>query len=279
MRLGTVRLGGTTTAARFEDTGAVPIDGFLDVGQLLQVDDWRDLAAAAPGEAISIDDGSLAAPVLSPGKVICAGLNYRSHIVEMGRDVPTYPTLFAKFADTLTGPHDPIALPHEDPSTDWEGELAFIVGKTAYRVAESEAAAHIAGYTVANDISMRGWQNRTNEWLQGKIWSRTTPVGPLMVTADAFDPAAATLTTTINGAQVQRHSIADLVFSAEALLSYISTMIPLRPGDLVLTGTPGGVGHAREPRQYLRVGDRVTVTVDGVGAISNTMVSDTEVIT
>ena len=207
-----------------------------------------------------------------PGKVVCAGLNYRSHIEEMGRPLPAYPTLFAKFADTLTGPYDEVEAVAEDPRLDWEGELAVVVGRTAYRVGADEAAQHIAGYTVANDISMRGWQNRTNEWLQGKAWARSTPVGPVLVTPDELDLATATLRTTVNEEVVQEHALADLLFNPADLVSYVSQFVPLRPGDLLLTGTPGGVGHARTPQRYLREGDTVEVRIDGIGAVSNRIV-------
>ncbi|WP_345600551.1 fumarylacetoacetate hydrolase family protein, partial [Thermocatellispora tengchongensis] len=167
---------------------------------------------------------------------------------EMGRELPAYPTVFAKFADTLTGPADAVAAVPEDPDLDWEGELAVVIGRTAYRVGEGEAGKHIAGYAAANDISMRGWQARTQEWLQGKIWARSTPVGPVMVTADEFDPAQATLRTTVNGQTMQEHPVADLLFKPAQLVAYLSTILPLRPGDLILTGTPGGVGKGRTPQ-------------------------------
>ncbi len=139
-------------------------------------------------------------------------------------------------------------------------------------VSEEEAGAHIAGYTVANDISMRGWQYRTTEWLQGKIWARSTPVGPVMVTPDGFDADTAVLRTTLNGEVVQEHAVADLLFSPAHLLAYVSTMVPLHPGDLIVTGTPGGVGRVRTPQRYLRPGDLVEVSVDGIGTVSTPIV-------
>ncbi|MGW4340585.1 fumarylacetoacetate hydrolase family protein [Rhodococcus koreensis] len=267
MRLTTIRFEGATTAARDDGDCRVPIPGYSDLSALLRVPEWREIAAAASANAVETHAYGVLLP--EPSKVICTGLNYRGHIVEAGRAVPAHPTLFAKFAETLTGPYDPITIPNEDPQVDWEGELAFVVGKTAYKVPEADAAEYIAGYTVADDISMRGWQNRTIEWLQGKIWARSTPMGPVLVTPDEFDRDTATLVTTVNGEVVQQHATADLLFSPEHLLAYISTMLPLRPGDIVLTGTPGGIGHAREPRRYLQDGDRVEVAIDGIGTISN----------
>lgn len=201
------------------------------------------------------------------------GLNYASHIQEMGRDLPSHPTLFAKYAETLTGPNDPVTAVAEDPELDWEGELVIVVGSEAYRVSEEEAAGHIAGYSMANDISMRGWQFRTKEWLQGKMWNRSTPVGPVMVTPDEFDHRTSTLRTRVNGEIMQKHSIGDLVFPPEHLVSYISTMIPLKPGDIILTGTPGGVGRARDPQVFLKPGDVVEVEIDGIGRMSSDIVA------
>jgi len=209
---------------------------------------------------------------MQPEKIVCAGLNYTSHIQEMGRELPSHPTLFAKFADTLTGPFDDVSAPEGEGCLDWEGELAAVVGRTAYRVSEAEASECIAGYVIANDISMRDWQHRTNQWLQGKAWVGTTPLGPELVTADEFDASTAWLTTTVNGEVMQKHAIADLLFKPEQLIAYISTFTPLRPGDVVLTGTPGGVGAARSPRLSLKPGDEVSVAVDGLGETRNHIV-------
>ena len=203
-----------------------------------------------------------------PSKVLCVGLNYTEHILEMGRELPAYPTVFAKFADTLAGPADDVSAVAEDPDLDWEGELVVVIGKTAYKVGEDEAGEYIAGYAAANDISMRGWQARTQEWLQGKIWARSTPVGPVMVTADEFDPAQATLRTTVNGQTMQEHPLADLLFKPAHLVAYLSTILPLRPGDMILTGTPGGVGKGRNPQVYLAAGDIVEVGIDGIGTLT-----------
>jgi acylpyruvate hydrolase len=273
MKLATLRsTDGTTTAARLDGEVYTEIEGFPDLGALLAEENWRQLAETASGPHHQAGAVGLATVVPTPSKVLCVGLNYRSHIQEMGRDLPSHPTMFAKFADTLTGPNDPVEAVAEDPELDWEGELVVVIGKTAYKVPEVEAGEHIAGYTVANDISMRGWQFRTMEWLQGKIWARSTPVGPVMVTAEEFDPAAATLTTTVNGQVMQEHAIGDLLFTPTHLVSYLSTILPLRPGDLILTGTPGGVGRARDPQVYLAAGDVVEVTIEGIGTLSTPIV-------
>ena len=267
MKLATLRTDGTTTAARLDGDTYTEIAGYADVGALLAQPDWRDIASAAEGAQRKADAVELETLVPNPSKVLCVGLNYRSHIEEMGRDLPEYPTLFAKFADTLTGPNDPVAAVEEDKELDWEGELVVVIGRTAERVSEADAPDCIAGYAAANDISMRGYQFRTKEWLQGKIWARSTPIGPVLVTADEIDLDTATLRTTVNGATMQQHAIADLLFGPAHLVSYLSTILPLRPGDLILTGTPGGVGRARTPRVYLEPGDVVEVSIDGIGTL------------
>jgi acylpyruvate hydrolase len=277
MRLATLRTGAgpgrpATVAVRVDGERLVEIPGVPDLGSLLAHEDWRVRAQRAEGPVHAAVGADLAPVVPRPGKILCAGLNYAGHIREMGRELPPYPTLFAKFADTLTGPADPVAAVPEDPQMDWEGELAVVVGREAYRVDAAGAQRYIAGYTVANDISLRGWQNRTTEWLQGKIWARTTPVGPHLVTPEEFDIPSAVLRTTLNGQTVQDHPLADLLFTPAHLLAYISTMIPLQPGDLLLTGTPGGVGHARTPRVHLKKDDEVKVTITTLGSVTTKIV-------
>lgn len=267
----------TGTTAAVQDGGAfAPIDGVADVGALLASPDWQDSArrAVAGGVRVAEGEAELLQLVASPGKVVCVGLNYRSHILEMGRDLPEYPTLFAKFTETLTGPFDDIVAVAEDPALDWEGELVIVVGKKARAVSEADAPEYIGGYTIANDISMRTWQFRTKEWLQGKIWEASTPLGPVLVTPEEIDLDAAQLVTSVNGQVMQQHSIGDLVFTPAYLLSYVSTMITLNPGDVILTGTPGGVGRARKPEVYLRAGDEVTVEIDGIGALRNSIIGE-----
>ncbi len=206
----------------------------------------------------------------NPRKVICCGLNYSDHILEMGRELPQYPTLFAKFADTLTDPDADIVSEHSE-NVDWEAELAVVVGSTLKNATEEEAAAAIAGYTVANDISMRDWQRRTLQWFQGKAFDGTTPLGPVMVTPDEIDPEAGVeVICTLNGEEVQRGNTKTLVFSSAKLLSYISTFTVLRPGDVVLTGTPGGVGMGMVPPRFLKDGDELHTEIPGIGTLSNT---------
>jgi acylpyruvate hydrolase len=272
VKLATLRLSSSgtagTVAVRQDGDTFVEIPGYADLGALLAVEGWREIAEKADGAAHPVEGADLAPVVPSPSKVFCVGLNYASHIKEMGRDLPEYPTLFAKFAETLTGPFDDIELPVADHAIDWEAELVVVVGKRARRVGEDIAGDYIAGYTAANDVSMRSYQFRTKEWLQGKVWEKSTPVGPVMVTPDELDRDAA-ITTTVDGEERQRGSIGDLVHGPEFLVSYISEMITLNPGDLILTGTTGGVGHARRPEVYLADGQTVTVAIEGIGELRN----------
>ncbi|GHD07956.1 fumarylacetoacetate hydrolase family protein [Zhihengliuella salsuginis] len=278
MKLTTLSIAGTTTAAVGVGHGAfVPLDA-PDLGALLAGSDWRqrvDVARASGAAPVRLDEDGVRIGPLVPraGKVICCGLNYADHITEMGRDLPEYPTLFAKFADTLTGPADDIAV-SASAQVDWEAELGVVVGRTLTDADETEAEAAIAGYTVANDISMRDWQRRTLQWFQGKAFDATTPVGPVMVTPEEVESTrfagdGFTVRGYVNGDLVQEGRTRTLVFGPARLLSYISRFTTLRPGDLVLTGTPGGVGMGMEPPRFLRDGDVVATEIDGIGRLEN----------
>ena len=203
MRLATARTGTGTRAVRVTEDGLVDL-GRPDVGAVLELPDWPRRAAAV-GPALP-GDVELAPVVPRPGKVLCVGLNYRNHIMEMGRELPAYPTLFAKFAEALIGATDDIALPPESAAVDWEAELAVVIGRTVRRADEREAAAAIAGFTVLNDVTARDWQYRTTEWLQGKTFEGSTPLGPVLVTPDELPGGvrpALPLSATLDGEIVQ----------------------------------------------------------------------------
>lgn len=270
MKLATVRTSTGTTAVRIEDGGAVDL-GVRDVGALLAEPDWATRAAAA-GTPFATDSLDFAPVVPRPGKVLCVGLNYRTHILEMGRELPEFPTLFAKFAESLIGATDDIALAPESDAVDWEAELAIVVGRPVRRADEQQAADAIAGFTVLNDVSMRDWQFRTKEWLQGKTFERTTPLGPVLVTPDELPGGvrpALPITATVDGEIMQKADTADLVFDPVALVRYASTILTLQPGDVIATGTPGGVGHARTPARYLTDGSVVVTEIGGIGRLEN----------
>jgi acylpyruvate hydrolase len=190
----------------------------------------------------------------------------------MSRELPQYPTLFAKYPEALIGPFDPIVVPkYASEALDWEGELAVVLGATARRLDPEEARHTIAGYSVINDVTMRDYQFRTAEWFQGKTFERTAPFGPCLVTADDYD-FASELRTEVDGEIVQSTRTDDLVFSPETLVSYISHIFSLNPGDVIASGTPGGVGHARNPKRYLDDGSVLTTTITGIGTISSRVV-------
>ena len=277
MKLATLRVAGGTVAVRLDETHAVEIDGATDVGVLLNDPRWRDRAAAASGSRRALDSippTDWAPVVPSPRKIVCVGLNYANHIREMGRELPQYPTLFAKYPEALIGAYDTIVLPLEAPdAVDWEGELAVVIGATARRVDGDDAAAAIAGYATLNDVTMRDFQYRTPEWFQGKTFEATTPFGPYLVTADEFE-LEGELRTAVDGETVQTTNIDDLVFPPVELVSYISHIVTLNPGDVIATGTPGGVGHARKPPRYLYDGAVLTTTINGLGALVNPVVRE-----
>lgn len=277
MELATLRTAwGVTAAVRRSDRWlALPAD---NLSQFLLSSSWRTtaeavLASAPPGAGVSEAEAEVELPLPAPVKVICCGLNYSDHILEMGRNLPQYPTLFAKFADTLIGPHRDVKIPPTAQSAlDWEAELAVVVGAELLGASVEEAREGVAGYTLANDLSMRDWQNRTLQWFQGKAWDGTTPLGPTLITADAVDPEdGIEISCEINGVRRQHGSTKNLVFSAAALVSYVSTFTSLRPGDIILTGTPGGVGMGMNPALYLTDGDTATVSAPGLGKLTNTI--------
>jgi acylpyruvate hydrolase len=271
MRLATVATDdGATCAAVHRDDGWLELPA-ADLSELFARPDWLELASRATTPVGQGGQVHLRTPMPAPTKVICCGLNYADHITEMGRELPEFPTLFAKYADTLVGPHDEIHAPG-DVDLDWEAELAVVVGQPLRRATDEQARAAIAGFTVANDISVRDWQQRTLQWFQGKAWDATTPVGPVVVTPDEVDPESGLeITCQVNGETLQRGNTSTLVFSAAALLAYISRFTLLRPGDLVLTGTPGGVGMGMTPPRFLRDGDVVRTPIEGIGLLDNTI--------
>ncbi len=252
----------------------VPLDA-ADVGALLASESSQAPAERAGAAPVPARDASFAPLVPRPAKVLCVGLNYRAHILETGRDLPRYPTLFAKFARTLLGARDDLVLPAVSDRVDWEVELGVVIGRPIYRASQDEAAAAIAGYTVTNDVSMRDWQSRTLQWLQGKMFERSTPVGPYLVTGDEIgDAADLEVRCEVDGAVMQQSRTSDLLFGPAEIAAYASQAITLEPGDLLLTGTPGGVGNARKPPVYLQPGQSLRTVVEGVGECVNLCVPD-----
>jgi acylpyruvate hydrolase len=275
MRLATIRRGGQTRAVRVEADHAVDT-GHADVGALLADPAWRDVAAAAAGPVYPRAGLDYAPVIPRPGKIVCVGLNFAPHIREMGRELPVFPTLFAKFPEALVGARDDIMLPAVSDAVDWEAELAVIIGAPVRHAGPAAAAAAIAGFSVLNDVTARDWQYRTPQWLQGKTFEATTPFGPELITPDELGGTAPALELTghVDDELVQSASTADLVFGPAATVSYVSTILTLRPGDVLALGTPGGVGHARRPPRYLQPGQVLTTRIDGLGACRNPCVAE-----
>jgi acylpyruvate hydrolase len=278
MRLATIRTATGTRAVRLDGVGPGGPDGAAtavetgdaDVRALLERPDWAEHAAAAAGPSHPVGGLDYAPLVPSPEKIICVGLNYRDHVLEMGNQLPDHPTLFAKYAPALIGAHDDIVLPRVSDKVDWEAELTVVIGRPVRHASPQEAAAAIAGYTVLNDISMRDYQNRTKQFLQGKTFEKSTPLGPWLVTPDELPAGGWEISTTVDGETMQRSSTAELVFGPVDLIVYLSEILTLNPGDVIATGTPGGVGHARKPPRYLTDGAVVVTSVAGVGELRNT---------
>jgi acylpyruvate hydrolase len=244
---------------------------FTDIGHLLAANDGAIPDRIADGPRVPSESCRPLTPVPHPNKIICLGLNYESHIREMGRTPPTYPTLFSKFDGALIGPEDTIMLPRVSDRMDWEAELGVVIGRPGRDIAESAALDHVAGFTVMNDVTARDWQTRTSQFLSGKTFERTTPVGPVVVTPDELPPGGAGLTITceIDGVVMQQARTDDLVFSVASIISYVSRIITLLPGDLIATGTPGGVGAGRDPQIFLSEGQVMTTSIGGIGTLRN----------
>lgn len=272
MRFASVLHDGKPMAVAIEGDQAIPLDGIRELGvetpSSILRDPPLDRSSALPVQAVH-----RRAVVPRPPKVICVGHNYVAHIEETQRERPDYPVFFTKFATTLTGPHDDIPLPPESEAIDYEGELVVVIGEPGRRVPREHALEHVAGYSVANDISMRDYQYRTHQFLQGKAWDASTPVGPDLVTLEEITEPL-TLQTFVNGERTQDTTTDLMVFDVPTLISAVSEFTALEPGDLILTGTPGGVGYRREPKLLLGDGDVVVVEVGQVGRIENRCVAE-----
>jgi acylpyruvate hydrolase len=230
----------------------------------------RGLAVAADAPGVR-----LRAPLQRPGKIICLGLNYADHARETNSPIPQYPELFNKFANALIGPGEPIVLPRVSQQVDYEAELAVVIGKPGRYIDEQRALEHVAGYTVLNDVSMRDFQFRGRQWMQGKTFDRSTPLGPWIVTADEIpDPQTLDISCEVSGEVLQRSNTGEMIFSVAAVVAYISQIMTLEPGDLIATGTPAGVGFAREPKRLLQPGDVVRVTIERIGTLENPVVAE-----
>lgn len=215
-------------------------------------------------------------PPLLPGKILCVGLNYADHAAEANMTVPEVPTLFSRFAASIVAPGAPIRLPRVSDKLDYEGELAAIIGKSGRYIAKEDALDHVAGYSAFNDASIRDYQLRTPQWTIGKNFDGTGPFGPVMVTADALPPGASGLRieTRLAGEVMQKSSTDQLIFDVATLIASISEAMALEPGDLIITGTPAGVGGARKPQRFMKPGELCEIEIEGIGVLANRVVAD-----
>jgi acylpyruvate hydrolase len=253
---------------RVDGNRLIPLSGLTELGRATGIDVLR-AAEELPTEAVAVADVRLLPVVPAPDKVVCVGLNYLSHVGETGRDLPTYTVLFTKFASSLIGPDDEIVAPPESTMVDYEAELAVVIGRAGRRIKREHAADHILGYTVANDVTMRDYQYKTHQWMQGKAWDASTPLGPYLVLPEEVDISAAKISTVLNGEKLQESDTSRLMFDIPTLIEVISEFTTLLPGDVILTGTPGGVGYRRDPQVFLHDGDEITVEVEGVGTLTS----------
>ena len=279
MKLATFIENGIPRVGRVE--GEVIID-LIDSGLPIEMSvlfaagsDAMKLAATAAGEEFAITKVTLCAPVLRPPKILAIGLNYKDHIAETGLDTPDFPMFFNKQSTAANGPYAPIHLPRVSDKRDYEGELGFIIGRTCRHVPRDRAHEVIAGYVVCNDVSVRDWQMRAQTFTLGKSFDTHCPFGPWLVTGDEFgDPHDLALKTWINGELRQDSSTSQLVYDCFEQVETLTQAFTLEPGDLILTGTPSGVGIGFKPRRYLQVGDSVKVEIENIGHIENEVIDE-----
>lgn len=259
------------------DLGVALGNKYPDLKSLLAANALDEAARASAGRSadFSLDEVTLLPVIPEPGKIWCCGLNYGEHVRETNREVTEKPVFFLRFADSQVGHGQAILLPPESEQLDYEGEIAVIIGKPGRRIREEDAFAHIAGYACYNDATIRDWQRHTNQWIPGKNFYRTGGFGPWMVTADEIPPhTVMTLVTRLNGQEMQRATTDMMIHSIARQIAYASTVAPLNPGDVIVTGTPGGVGARRQPPVWMKPGDVVEIEVDRIGVLRNPVAAE-----
>lgn len=289
MRLATVRTASGVTVCAVTDRGLV------DVGQFLPAElgtraSLREILEAGPAmldhvhERVATADAEVATyseeevdflpPILDPPRIFCVGRNYLEHAIEGKAEVPEFPMIFFKPTSSLTGHGQPILVPHSTQKVDWEGEIAVVIGAGGRDIAEEDALDHVAGYSIGNDVTARDWQRRTSQFDQGKMFDTFGPLGPYLVTSDEVDDVNDMVVEThVNGQLMQSGKSRDMIYPVATLVSYLSQAVNLLPGDVILSGTPSGVGYARTPPVFLHPGDVVEVSVTGLGALRNEVVA------
>ncbi|RST30649.1 DUF2437 domain-containing protein [Sphingomonas ginkgonis] len=260
------RLDGDTVVELRSEGGPPDLKAALAAGALERLPD---------GARLPLAEVVLQPVVPNPGKILCVGLNYATHVKETGREQKDYPAIFTRWADTLVADGEPLVRPPETERFDYEGELAVVIGKGGRRIPAARALDHVAGYSVFQDGSVRDWQRHNIQFTPGKNFPRTGGFGPALVTPDEIGDLAATrIQTRVNGELVQDQPVSDMIWDVPAIIAYCSTFTELEPGDVIATGTPGGVGDKREPPLYLRDGDMVEVSAGAVGALRNRVIDE-----
>lgn len=246
-----------------------------DLRSLIAADALGELVDDAGGEMLQLADVRLLPVIPNPNKILCVGVNYRPHAEEMGRDLPDHPTVFARFSGSLVGHGESLVKPGASEQYDFEGELAIIIGRPARHVKREHALGYVAGYSCFMDGSVRDWQRHTTQFTAGKNFERSGALGPWLVARDHVDDiCSVSLTTTVSGEVMQRGRIDELLFDIPAIIAYCSTFCELLPGDVIATGTPGGVGAARKPPRWLAAGDIVSVDLGEVGRLENPVIAE-----
>jgi 2-keto-4-pentenoate hydratase/2-oxohepta-3-ene-1,7-dioic acid hydratase in catechol pathway len=266
--------GETRPGYLLEDTNTILDLGHSGFTDTLGVISSEKLATSA-AKQIPLSDVRLCAPISNPPRIFAIGLNYRDHAKESGMEIPTSPVVFFKLPTAIVGPGDAIVLPKNSTQPDYEAEFAFVIGKGGYRISASNWRDHVYGYTIVNDVSARDVQFASTQWSMSKCFPTFCPLGPTITTADEIaDPHALNISLSIDGEMLQNSNTRELVFKIPELIEYLSSITPLLPGDIVSTGTPPGVGLGRNPKRWLKPGETVTVTIEGLGSLTNPVVAE-----
>jgi 2-keto-4-pentenoate hydratase/2-oxohepta-3-ene-1,7-dioic acid hydratase in catechol pathway len=270
-----MRLATFVTNAQEPQAGIIDGEKITGLGSDMIAVISAGMAPATSGPSYDLRDVKLLAPIPRPPKLICVGLNYRDHAEETRMEIPKVPTIFNKFPNVVIGPGDNIVLPRVSDRPDYEAEFAFVIGRGGRYIPAARAMEHVFGYTIVNDVSARDYQMATSQWLMGKTFDTFAPMGPWIVTADEIaDPHGLDIWLEIDGERLQSSNTRELIFKIPELIEFISRVVTLETGDVVITGTPAGVGFARKPPRYLKAGDKVSIHVQGVGTLTNPVVAE-----
>ena len=265
---------GVASYGRLDGEQVVDLGG-QSGGSLRESLERGTLGEGAAGESCALADLTLLPPIPNPGKILCIGLNYATHLSEMGNSRPDHPTVFTRWPDTLAASGAPLVKPRNSERFDYEGELAVVIGRAGRHISRGEAMSHIAGFSVFNDASVRDWQRHSSQFTPGKNFPATGGFGPALVTPEEIpDLAALRVQTRLNGELLQDQPVADMLWDVAELIQYLSAFTALNPGDVIVTGTPGGVGDARNPPLYMQSGDVVEVAIGTLGTLRNSVVAE-----